>query len=302
MRFALVGYSGYWGSKLGRVLRDLDHDVVAEIDSQSEGDALLEAEADAAIIATPPATHFELAMQAMEGEMDVLIEKPMTLSVGQAMILQERALDEGLVLSIDSTFCHTAAFDYLKNIDEPIITYQSIRMAPPMPQAVIPAGWDLIVHDLSILEALDELPMRGFGAQYDDVSQATFLLQNGGAALIMASRMWPMKERGITIQYPSGAFFWTLGSLQTFKPGSMREDILVTEPEEPLRRLINDFERRCLNRELDGLTDGRHGASVVSSLARVFPDISLVRDRPGGDRSWVHHHAPFESLSLQAWE
>jgi len=287
VRVALVGYNGYWGQKLGRVLTQLNHEIVAQIDKRNV-DRLPQIDADAAIIATPPATHYGIAMTAMKAEMDVLVEKPMTLKSGEAKALAQYAKDHERVLSVDSTFCHTKAFEFLAALDEPVLHYQSLRMAQPMPQAVIPASWDLVVHDLSILANLDALPREGgYGAQDYGVAQCGFVLPSGGSAFIMASRMWPIKERSITIHFPSGAYLWTLGSLQTFVPGAMSSDFVVREDDEPLKRLINDFELRCFNREIEGLTDGEHGLATVAAVERVFSERVLCQNRPSKVGDWM---------------
>jgi len=285
MRVALIGYNGYWGQKLARVLKDCGIKIEQWLD-RTNSDELGRVRVDAAVIATPPDTHFKLGMQALEHGLDVLIEKPMTLKHDQARRLVDKAHDMDCVLSVDSTFCHTAAMEFLLNLDEPVISYQSLRMAPPMPQATIPAGWDLIVHDLSILDVLGSIDFNteGIGAQDGSVAQCAFHLSTGGSAFIMSSRMWPCKERSITIHFPSGAFYWTLGSLQTFKPDSMSSEIVVNEKEEPLKRLIKDFEQRCLRRDLAGITDGLHGARVVNVLERMFPDAALGHSGERGVR------------------
>jgi predicted dehydrogenase len=46
---------------------------------------------DAVLVATPPATHFALSMQALEMGLHVLVEKPMSLSVEEAHLMLEAA-------------------------------------------------------------------------------------------------------------------------------------------------------------------------------------------------------------------
>lgn len=276
MRVVLVGYSGYWGQKLDRVLCELGHTVTSRIDRHNIKQ-LSDSEADAAVIATPPDTHYSLAMQAMKFGMDVLVEKPMAMKASQAKQMHEFAIANNLVLSVDSTFCHSAAFDFLKILDEPLISYQSVRLAPRMPQAVITAGWDLIVHDLSILHALKAIKITGgIGAEDGSLAQAAIGLSSGGSAFIFASRCWPTKVREICLHFPSGTFFWTLDGLWKSSPSAMLDKLMAQDTEEPLSRLIKDFESRCLERRLEGRTDGLHGSEVVGCLERLFPSHSSI--------------------------
>lgn len=55
---------------------------------------------DAVIVATPSGLHPELAMMAMEQGLDVLVEKPLALSWGEAKALTQFADDAGLILAV----------------------------------------------------------------------------------------------------------------------------------------------------------------------------------------------------------
>lgn len=272
MKVALIGYSGYWGEKLARVLPQLGHQIVQWIDSKNEKD-LENTDADAAIIATPPSTHYQLALRAMKLGLDVLLEKPMAMKASHSFELCQFAQDNDIVLSVDSTFVHTAAFDYLHSRTPlrggggQLFSYQSLRLAPPMPQAQIEAGWDLVCHDVAILQALGVVGSRTpcVGIEDGPVANAVFCLPTGGSAFIQASRAWPKKVREITLQYSDSTYLWTLDGLQT-----LDGKVVVEEKEEPLKRLLIDFDERVQNRWITGKTDGLHGAEVVGCLERLY--------------------------------
>lgn len=272
MRIALLGYSGYWGQKLARILSE-SNDVVG-VDTTNSGDlADILDSAQAAVVATPPDTHYKLGMQCLKAGLDVLVEKPMAMRASQAKEMAAFAQKEGLVLSVDSTFLHTKAFDYLKSLDKPLLSYQSIRLAPPMPQAQIPAGWDLICHDISIIQGLSSLDFSGVGVEDGSIAQCAFELPSGGSAFIFASRHWPTKVRSIALHYPGGVYLWTLEGL-----AKVGKDCLVAkEDQEPLGRMLSDFLTRCQERQIEGVTDGLHGAEVVGCLERLFPANTALR-------------------------
>lgn len=296
MRIVLIGSSGYWGQKLARVLTELGFDYVAVDRNTIAGFDFVNCGCDAAIIATPPATHYELAMRCMRARMDVLVEKPMGTTHGQATVMADYAVKHGLVLSVDSTFCHTKSFAYLKALRLPLLSYQSIRLAPPMPQAQIGAGWDLIVHDLAILQGLGCLARGGVGIEDGEVAQCAFELPSGGSAFILASRAWPEKERSVTLHFPGQTFMWDLKGLYRVP---FDDDVpVVVEDEEPLKRLIQDFELRCVERHLGGITDGTHGAEVVGCLERLFPKYSSSRLGQSGMGNGLHSHQAVQSISV----
>lgn len=294
MRIILIGYSGYWGRKLHRVLGMIPGVEVETIDRTNVDSKW--PWADAAIIATPPDTHFALAMKAISLGMDVLVEKPMTMCPKQANRLVDAAEKESLVLSVDSTFLHTAAFKFLSGLKQPLISYQSIRLAPPMPQAKITAGWDLIVHDMSILHGLGGLDwglVNALGTEDGSVATATLYLPSGGSAFIMASRAWPEKERSVVLHFPSGAYLWKLDGLYLITKKGAEAEPFIKEDKEPLETLLLDFIKRCQNRELKGVTDGLHGAEVVGCLDGLFPQSHIREPRQSGMGTQLYGSPPF---------
>lgn len=288
MRIVLFGHRGYWGQKLARVALELGHTCVG-ID---QGDHFDGSEGEAAIIATPPDTHFPLAMKCMNLGMDVLVEKPMATSVEEAITMTDYALHHGLVLSVDSTFLHTAAADHLLELGGGLLSYQSIRVATTMPQAKINAAWDLIVHDLAILQRLSGVLVPGIGVVDGEVAQAALPLPTGGSAFIMASRAWTRKVREIILFYAHGTYEWTLDGL------SMDGKCIVTETEEPLRRLVKDFVDRCLDRSMTGLTDGLHGTEVVGCLERLFSNNSSFQPGKGKMGNGLHRWGAVQHLPV----
>lgn len=62
---------------------------------------------DGVVISIPHAYHYEVARDALDAGVNVLLEKPMVLKAEQAWDLVQRAGDKGLHLSIGYTFQHT---------------------------------------------------------------------------------------------------------------------------------------------------------------------------------------------------
>lgn len=69
--------------------------------------------ADGVVVATPSATHFEIASQCLDAGLHVLLEKPMTIDAEQAWELADKARHQGLHLTIGLTFQHTRAAELL---------------------------------------------------------------------------------------------------------------------------------------------------------------------------------------------
>ena len=128
----------------------------------SQGNCLLrEVLADPAVaavaIATPAATHFDLVRAALEAGKHVLIEKPLTSSVSEAVKLAGLAERSGLVLMCDHTYCYTPAVrrirEFIRGGEIGDIQFvDSVRINLGLVQPDVDVLWDLAPHDLSILD------------------------------------------------------------------------------------------------------------------------------------------------------
>ena len=175
LKVGVVGL-GYWGPNLARnfaacpltttaAVCDMDPARLEGVASQypsaaacSEYADLLE-KVDAVAVATPVATHCELARMALEAGKHVLVEKPMTLTVREARSLVSLAEEKGLVLAVDHTFLFTAAVRKMKEIVDSgelgeVWYLDSVRINLGLFQHDVNVVWDLAPHDLSIMDYL----------------------------------------------------------------------------------------------------------------------------------------------------
>jgi predicted dehydrogenase len=172
IRVGVVGL-GYWGSRHVRVLRSttgvaavvgvdqrftqidngqqqVDHGVVVYADIE---DAL--PHVDAVIIATPPASHSRLGLQAIAAGKHVLIEKPMATTTDAARSLVEAADAAEVVLVPGHTFEHNAAVHKLREIVQgghlgQVFYLDCARLNLGLYQADVNVILDLAPHDISI--------------------------------------------------------------------------------------------------------------------------------------------------------
>lgn len=175
LRVGVVGY-GYWGPNLVRnfaagknstvvAVSDLDPkrlELVGRrypaVETTTEVDKLLQnPEIDAVAIATPVATHYDLALRALRAGKHVFVEKPLTDNAAHAEELVEEAARRNLVLQVDHTFIYTAAVRKIHDLVSSgelgeIYYYDSVRVNLGLFQSDVSVIWDLAVHDLSIIE------------------------------------------------------------------------------------------------------------------------------------------------------
>jgi predicted dehydrogenase len=168
--------AGYWGPNLVRTaiatpalrlewLCDLDQDRARTVlgryttvkTSASYEQVLADPAVAAVAIATPAVTHFDLVRAALEAGKHVLVEKPLTSSVSEAVKLAGLAERSGLVLMCDHTYCYTPAVQRIRalirggEIGE-LQFVDSVRINLGLVQPDVDVLWDLAPHDLSILD------------------------------------------------------------------------------------------------------------------------------------------------------
>ncbi len=171
---AVVGY-GYWGSKHVRVLSGLADVAVTVVDSAPERrrvasnvfpsarvvSSLAEVSdtVDAVIIATPPASHARLALDAIADGHHVLVEKPLAKSSADCEALITASDAAGVSLMVGHTFEHNAAVwklrDLIRSGELGELCYiDTARLNLGLYQTDVNVIWDLAAHDISILNFL----------------------------------------------------------------------------------------------------------------------------------------------------
>jgi len=112
---------------------------------------------DAVAIATPVASHFELALRALRAGKHVFVEKPLTDTAEKAERLISEAESRGLTLHVDHTFVYTGAVRKIRELVNrgelgDLYYYDSVRVNLGLFQSDVSVIWDLAVHDLSIMD------------------------------------------------------------------------------------------------------------------------------------------------------
>ena len=186
LRIGVIG-AGYWGPNLIRnfstcaateavAVCDANAERLAKIGRQYSHlkltktvDEFLQHPMDAVAIATPVSTHFELAKRCLEAGKHVLVEKPLAATVAEAKALNEIAAKAGRVLMVDHTYLFNPAIRKIRQIVDSgelgeIYYVDSVRINLGLFQHDINVVWDLVPHDLSIVDYVLGLEARSISA------------------------------------------------------------------------------------------------------------------------------------------
>jgi len=162
---------------------------------------------DAATVATPTPTHYEIGKFLLGQGKHLLIEKPIAENTAHAKELADLARERGLVLQVG----HVERFNPVLGALEKLLTrprfIESHRLSPyPNRSTEIGVVLDLMIHDLEIILHLVRSPVKSVDAvgvpvlsRGEDIANARIRFENGCVANVTVSRISPEKMRKIRV-------------------------------------------------------------------------------------------------------
>jgi predicted dehydrogenase len=239
IRLGVIGY-GYWGPNLVRNFATSGRfEVVAVADQrtaarqsvtrnhpsikavESAAEIIGNSDIDAVAIATPVATHFALARDALLSGKHVLVEKPLCGSVAEGEQLIAISARTGCVLMVDHTFLFTGAVQTMARLvnagDFGKISYiDSMRVNLGLFQSDVNCLWDLAPHDLSIVDfllndkvvAIDVVGYCHINPTLPDIVYLTLHYSQHVVAHFNLSWMSPVKVRRFAIGGARQMLIW----------------------------------------------------------------------------------------------
>jgi predicted dehydrogenase len=231
--------------------------------------------ADAASIATPTETHYNVARVFLERGKHVLIEKPITNNLRHAEELVALARRNNCVLQVGQVERFNPVMRYLDEVLAEARFIEVHRLSPyPGRSTDIGVVLDLMIHDLDVVLSIVKQPVTGIDAvgipvlsQSEDIANARIKFAHGCVANITASRVSAERMRKIRLfgRTEHGAAYISL-------------DYMKQEGE--LYRVAGEDAQQ--SGILKKLLAGKH-ASIVSEFAGkkiVREPVPIERDEP----------------------
>ena len=162
---------------------------------------------DAVSIVTPTASHFEVAKAFLEAGANVLVEKPMTVTIAEGESLIEIAARHQRILQVG----HLERFNAAVLAVQPTLTVprfiESARLAPFKHRGTdVDVVLDLMIHDIDLILSIVRSPVVSVDAigssvfsKEIDIANARLRFANGCVANATASRVSLKTERKLRL-------------------------------------------------------------------------------------------------------
>lgn len=253
---------------------------------------------DAVSIATPTETHCEIACAFLESGVNVLVEKPMALSVAECDEMIAAAERSGAKLMVGQLERFNPAMVALRpNVTNPL--YFEIHRVSPFPNRSLDVDvvLDVMIHDLDAVQWLvgTDVKVSGIHAvgipvisDKVDAANARIEFENGAVANITASRIGTDKIRK-TRFYQTGSYVvldyaTKFSSITSLDPDAaipllgISINRLEINDIEPLRAEITAFLGAVVG-DSDVPVTGRDGRRAVELAVGVLAKINAHRNR-----------------------
>ncbi|HIE16639.1 MAG TPA: oxidoreductase [Dehalococcoidia bacterium] len=302
---------GYWGRNLVRNLAGLGAlhticDVVSskledcksfypEVNTETDYRKLLTNQAiEGIVIATPAASHYSIAREALLSGKDVLVEKPLALNVEQGVELVELADRQRKVLLVGHLLEYHPAVTRLKELVDggelgKIQYIYSNRLNLGKFRTEENILWSFAPHDVSLIllllggEMPEEISVHGGYYLHQDIADVTMSVlnfKNGVKAHIFVSWLHPYKEQRLVVigdrkmalfddTNPDNKLFLYSHEIDWVErrpvPRRKQPVPVVVPPDEPLKLECQDF-LDCIHSRRKPKVDGHKGLQVLQVL------------------------------------
>jgi predicted dehydrogenase len=252
----------------------------------------LAGEVDAVVVAVPTEQHCEVAVPFLERGVPVLVEKPMSRTVGDADRMIGAARAGGTILAVGHTERHNPAVAaVMPLVTSPRFIEVHRLSAFPDRSLDIDVVFDLMIHDLDIALALVKSEVASIEAvgvpvltpRYD-IANVRLRFESGCIANITASRISRDRVRKIRFFQPDSyvsvdyasqeAEGWRLVRGET-RP-SIEGGPIPVERDEPLRLELADFVR-AVRHGTPVLVDGEAGRRALVLASEIAGKMESVR-------------------------
>ena len=240
-------------------------------------------------IAVPTTLHYKMAMDFLERDTHVLVEKPITGDLAQAGKIVEFAKKQNMVLQVGHLERFNPAVMQLKKMVTNPLYLEAHRISYPTARNLdVGIVWDLMIHDLDIIINLIHAPVEGINAfglslysSQEDLALVQILFSNGAIASLFSSRISGEKLRQLKIIEKEKTFHLDFLN-QTLSVVHLPKEDHTNPPEyipikkcEPLRSELEHF-MECVTTHKTPLVSGDDGKRALELAIQAVNNMKMV--------------------------
>ncbi|MDA8125528.1 MAG: Gfo/Idh/MocA family oxidoreductase [Deltaproteobacteria bacterium] len=254
---------------------------------------------DAVSVAVPTGAHYEVASVFLKAGVDVLLEKPISVTLAEADALLSLAKAKDLILQIGLVERFNPAVVALESVMSQPLFIESHRLHPFFERGTdVDVILDLMIHDLDLLlhfvhSAVEAVEAVGISVLSDkvDIANARLTFQNGCVANITASRVSAKTLQKIRFFGPEGyhAVNYQKKELVSLarKRGPDGQVAIVQNPVEIVMHDALEAEIRAFVRSVAERTEpavsGQEGRDALALALKINDAIDRSRARSSRD-------------------
>jgi predicted dehydrogenase len=305
-----VGYQGRFHAQKFSALDDVDLVAVVDTDRDRAEQVAQECATRAATdftevlggvdlvsIAVPTESHFAVAKTCIEAGTDILLEKPVTQTVGQAEALIRLAQERGRVFQVGHLERFNPALLEVRELLHNPLFIESHRLAAFKPRGSdVNVVLDLMIHDIDIILGMvnsEIAEVRSVGLPVlsgeVDIAHARLEFANGCVANVTASRVSQAPMRKLRVFQPNGYFsidYQThrLTVVRRVSTGQGVPELVMQEREfeyaDPLLEEIRAFVK-CVRSRVPPPVTGGDGRRALEVALRITESMRQAGERAG---------------------
>ncbi len=241
---------------------------------------------DAASIAVPTTLHFQIGMDLLKNNKDLLIEKPITTTLKDAEALISEAKKRNLILQVGHLERFNAGVSMISSMVDKPRFIESQRLSPFLGRGTdVDVTLDLMIHDIDIILSLVDSnisDLRATGAKVltdnIDIAHAWIEFENGCIAETVSSRIADAKVRQMKVFQHDAYLNLDYQSQEitriTKKENNIEREIKKPEEKEPLREQLISF-ADCVRDRTRPVVSGEEGREALKVVLKIS---GLVND------------------------
>lgn len=239
---------------------------------------------DAVSIAVPTALHHDISIEFLKAGIHILVEKPFTLTLGQADDLISLANEKKLILQVGHIERFNSAFAATLKIIKLPRFIECHRLSPfPNRSLDVGAVLDIMIHDIDIVLGLVNSPLERVDSvginvltEFEDIANARLTFKNGCVANLTASRVSDESMRKIRIfqedTYISLDYKNAQASVYRKAGLKITKENLPIEKEQPLQKELESF-IECVTNKTTPLVSGPIAREALAVALQIQEQI-----------------------------